>query len=377
MRRARSAGDASADAPSVLHVIASLDLGGAERMLAALVAAKRPAPLRQHVAVLMPGGALTPEIRAAGVPVAELGLRRAADAPFATFRLARLVRTLRPAAIQTWMYYADLLGLWALELSSRRRATRLYWGIRCSDMDMGRYRRALRWTVAACARRAARPDAVIANSHAGLEVHRRLGYAPRAAAVIANGIDVARFAADPVARRRVRAELAIPGDATVAVHVARVDPMKDHGLLIAAATALPDMIFIAAGAGTESLAAPANVRALGLRRDIPALLAAGDIVLSTSAYGEGFANTLAEGMAAGLPAVATDVGDARLIVGETGIMVPPRGRDAVVAALRKLAEPAETHADRAARARARIVERFSLERCVAAFDALHIEGTLP
>lgn len=364
--------------PLVLHVIGGLGVGGAERMLTTLVSAPRAEPFPQAVADLLRDGALAPEIRAAGVAVHEIGLGGALGVPRAVMALARLIRDLRPAVVQTWMYYADLLGLWALERSGRRRETRLYWGIRCSDMDQSRYGRALRWTIAAAARRSARPDAVIANSYAGRDVHQKLGYAPRVFGVIPNGVDTQRFRPDSEARARLRAELDIAGDAYVAVHAARVDPMKDHASLAAAAGLSPDIVFLAAGKGTEALSGPPNLRRLGIRADMPALYAAADAALSTSAFGEGFSNVLAEGMAAGLPAVATDVGDARAIVGATGLVTPPREPAALAAALKRLTQATpDVRAALGAAARARIVERFALAQCAAAFDALHREGTTP
>jgi glycosyltransferase involved in cell wall biosynthesis len=111
---------------------------------------------------------------------------------------------------------------------------------------------------------------------------------------------------------------------------------------------------------------------------MPALYAAADAVLSTSAFGEGFSNVIGEGMSAGLSAIATDVGDARMIVGECGAVVPPRDPAALAAALDAIAEagPGE-RAIRATGARARIEARFSLARCVAAFDSLHRDGIVP
>lgn len=365
-------------APLVLHVIAGLGIGGAERVLASLATAPRVTPHRQIVVDLMAGGALAPEIRAAGVEVRELGLAGLFSVPRVVSALARTVRETTPAAVQSWMYYADLIALWALERSGRRRETRLYWGVRCSDMDQSRYGPALRWTIRACARLAHRPDAVVANSYAGRALHQTLGYAPRAFPVIPNGVDTARFQPDDAARQRVRAALGIDGGAFVALHAARVDPMKDHATLAAVAGLRPRMVFLAAGKGTEALAGPGNLRGLGIRADMPMLYAAADAVLSTSAFGEGFSNVIAEGMAAGVPAVATDVGDARAIVGETGIVVRPRDAAALAVALDALAAagPGE-RALRAAGARARIEQRFSLARCVAAFDALHLDGVLP
>jgi glycosyltransferase involved in cell wall biosynthesis len=366
------------DAPPVLHVIAGLGVGGAERMLAALVTAPRVATHPQTVADLLANGALAPEIRAGGIEVRELNLTGPFSVPRVVLALARLIRETKPAAVQSWMYYADILSLWALERSGQRAETRLYWGVRCSDMDQSRYGAALRWTIRAAARRAQRPDAVVANSYAGRAFHQTIGYAPRAFPVIPNGIDTSRFRPSDSARRRAREELGIDGGAFVAIHAARVDPMKDHATLAALAGLRPGIVFLAVGKGTEALAGPANLRRLGVRADMPALYAAADAVVSTSAFGEGFSNVIAEGMAAGLSAVATDVGDARMIVGEHGAIVPPRDPAALAAALDGVAAagPGE-RAIRAAGARARIEGRFSLERCVAAFDALHCHGVLP
>ena len=200
-------------------------------------------------------------------------------------------------------------------------------------MKRRHYRRALGWTINACVKRSARPDAVVANSFAGRDVHRALGFAPRAFPVIPNGIDTHRFRPDAFARARIRAQLALPDGKMVVIHVARVDPMKDHVSLTAVATALPDVQFIMAGSGTEQIAAPPNLKALGHRQDIADLHAAADLLLSTSIFGEGFPNAVAEAMACGVPVVATDVGDLRRIVGNTGVIVSPRDVSAMVAAI--------------------------------------------
>ena len=102
------------------------------------------------------------------------------------------------------------------------------------------------------------------------------------------------------------------------------------------------------------------------------LLAAADFVVSSSRFGEGFSNALAEGMACGLPAVATDVGDAKVIVGDTGLVVPPEDADALAAAIRALAgESPAARAERGRRARGRIVEHFALADAVERYAELY------
>jgi glycosyltransferase involved in cell wall biosynthesis len=113
------------------------------------------------------------------------------------------------------------------------------------------------------------------------------------------------------------------------------------------------------------LPAAHNVIRLGRRHDVAQLLAAADFVVSSSRFGEGFSNVLGEGMACGLPAIATDVGDAKLIVGDTGLVVPPEDSLALAAAIRTLAgESAAARAARGVRARARILEDFALAGAV-------------
>src|SRR5207253_3772281 len=111
---------------------------------------------------------------------------------------------------------------------------------------------------------------------------------------------------------------------------------------------------------------------IGPRRDVPRLMAALDLAVSSSAYGEGFPNVLAEAMATGVPCVTTDVGDSSLIVGATGDVVPPRDPDALAAAmLRVIQQDPEARLARGRAARARIVEQFDLPVAVRRYESLY------
>jgi glycosyltransferase involved in cell wall biosynthesis len=365
-------------ATTVLHVIPGLGVGGAEGMLASLVTAKRDRAIHSVVVNLLADDTSGAAIRAAGVPVHDLGVLHAAAMPVAALRLAMLIRRYRPQAIQGWLYYGDLTATWALTLSGLRARTRLYWGIRCSSVDQSQYGAALRLAIRRCVALSTVPDAVVANSFAGRDFHIALGYRPRAFTVIPNGIDTQRFQPGPERRQCARRELGINEDRPVIIHAARVDPMKGHDMLLKMASYFPEALFLSTGKGTEALTAPPNVMALGLRRDMPSLYAAADLALSTSMFGEGFPNVVAEAMACGLPVVATDVGDSAMIVAETGYIVPPSLPEPMAAALRSLiGETGGQKLRRAAAARTRIETQFSLARAVATFDALHADGLCP
>ncbi len=356
----------------IVYVTAGLRGGGAEAMLTRLVTAQPGVADEITIVSLLPAEAHVERLRAGGVSVVELNFDGAGGIASGLFKLARLIAESRPDIVQGWMYHGDLAALIALAMSGRRRQTRLVWSIRCSDMDLRRYGIGLRAVVKACTLLSRRPDLVTANSAAGLKYHLGLGYRPRRAEVAVNGIDVDEFRPDAAARRAVRIEFGIPDDATVLAHVARVDPMKDHGSFLAAMVELPELYALLIGAGTENLPAARNILRLGRRHDVARLIAAADFVVSSSSFGEGFSNALAEGMACGLPAIATDVGDAKLIVGDSGLVVPPENPGALAAAIRTLArEPATARAERGARARARIVENFAMSRAIARYAELY------
>jgi len=352
----------------VLHVITGLRVGGAERMLVSVATAPQT-HLSQSVVALI-GGPMAEPLRSKGVALEILDMGHGPSSLAAVFRLVRLIRRERPDVMQSWMYHADVTATLSLIASGLRRHVRLVWGLRSSNLDMRAHSVAFRLVRRLWLGLSSTPDLVIANSASGVDVHMALGAKPRVLRVIPNGVDTSIFKPDAAARARLRAEWGVAESADVLVHVARVDPMKDHATFLAVMDRLDrgSVHGVLVGTGTQTLPRRANVIALGERHDLPAVYAAGDVVISSSAYGEGFSNTLAEGMACGLPAVATDVGDARTIVGDTGVICPPRDVEALAEAARGLLkEPPAARTRRSEAARRRIVESFSLDQAIAGF----------
>ena len=361
--------------PRVMHVITGLGTGGAESMLGTLVLARAAVGPPDRVVSLIPGGATQRRLGAAGIETTDLGLDRHKPDPRGVWRLAKLIQDEKPDVVHSWMYHADLICLLALKVSGRRRQTRLYWSLRCSDLDLRCYGLVTRLTVATCARLSKWPDGIIANAKSGRAAHRELGYWPRAFNVIENGIDTDRFCPNAKAGATIRETLGIASDMPVVAFPARLDPMKDHQNFLAAFARLPHVCALAIGEGTETLPKQPRLYRLGRRDDMPELLAACDVVVSSSAFGEGFSNAIGEGMATELIPVATDVGDARRIIGDTGVVVPPRVPELLATAIASvLAQPETAQTRSRRRARNRIVENFSLSRAVDAYDDLYRNG---
>lgn len=354
---------------TVLHVISGLGLGGAERMLVEIAAGLKHRGFVQHVVSLRGRGQYADDLETAGISVRAIDIASAPQALSALWQLRQVVHRLQPDIIQGWMYHGDLAAMAAHLVAPGRLRRRLCWSIRASNVEDARYTNLIR----TCGWLSGWPDVIVANSEAGAQFHTAHGYRPRHVVVIPNGIDTDKFHPDPIARAKLRAELGL-GDQVVAVHVARVDPMKDHAAFLTAMTNLPGVSGLLVGAGTESLVCPANVRALGVRRDLEHIYAAADLVVSSSAFGEGFSNVLAEGMSTGLVPIATDVGDAARIVGPTGHVVAPRDPAALAAAIKAEAVLSpDQRRERGQQARARIVGSFARERAIEEYARLYQE----
>lgn len=368
----------------VLHVITCLDDGGAEAVLYRLCT--HDGENRHAVVSLMDAGKYGPLLRAAGIEVHCLGMPRGRFRPAAAWHLWRLIRTQRPDVVQTWMYHADLVGGVVARLAGVRAVC---WGVRNTTLEPDSSARGTIWVARACARLSRRvPRTIVSCSREAARVHGALGYAAEKFVVVPNGYDLTRFAPDVAARERLRAQWGIAADVPLIGTVARFDPAKDHATLVAAlgrfarTGATFSAVLVGTGIDASNAALRAaitaqgldgRVRLLGRRDDVPAVMNALDLHVLSS-RGEAFPNVLAEAMACDTPCVSTDVGDAAVIVGDTGWVVPPRDAEALAAAIgAALRERAECPVDWQARrlaGRERVAGYFDIERMVGAYRAV-------
>lgn len=202
--------------------------------------------------------------------------------------------------------------------------------------------------------------------------------------LIYNGIEV--VPAPPGTRARMREALGLAAEEIAIGVVANLIPYKGHADLIAAAAALPTsrpwrLLLVGADASgiRDGLSAQAadlgladRVSFLGQRSDVPAVLDALDIAVSSS-HEEGFSNAVLEAMAAGLPVVATAVGGnvEAVVEGVTGLLVPPRDPPALAAALSRLIGDDGLRQRMGVAGRARIEQSFSLAAAVCNTERLY------
>lgn len=356
-------------------LIRSLEIGGAERQL--IVLARWAMALGHEVCVLTfyPGGALRGDLERAGVRVSSLDKRGRWDVAGFLLRLVRALLQEKPDVLYCFLPTANLVGLFAARLAG---VPRVAWGVRASNLDLTQYDLLSRFEVWLASKLARYVSTIICNSEAGAAFHSSLGYPANKMTVIQNGIDTDRFDFDEAGRDRVRREWGLtPTDLVIGLP-ARLDPMKGHETALKALALLridmPNVKLVCVGAGplneslrelSRQLKIEGQVIWAGASSDMPAVYSAFDISSSSSSFGEGFSNAIAEAMACERVCVVTDVGDSATIVGETGWVVPASSPDALAEAWRRtLSLSATEHAEMGRLARQRIVENFSVERMV-------------
>jgi glycosyltransferase involved in cell wall biosynthesis len=374
----------------VTHVITGLDTGGAETMLYRLLLHTDRAAYESEVISMTDIGAVGEKIRALGVPIRALGMRRGVPNPLGVLRLARWLSQYSPDVVQSWMYQADLVSGLAARLAGGMPVA---WGIHNAYLEPRSVKRIKLWTVRACIWSSGwLPSRIVCCSEASREVHARLGYPQKKMIVVPNGADLAAFRPDPEARRSVCEELGLRVETPLIGLVARFDLPKDHRTFVQAAgllhTRVPEAHFILCGDSitrenpqlTEWIDA-ARVRSrchlLGRRLDVPRLSAALDVATSSSSFSEAWPLAVGEAMACGVPCAVTDVGDSSVIVGDTGRVVPPKNPQALADAWHGLLTLGPDERARLGQAaRRRMEEHFDLLGAVAKYEKLYEELAL-
>jgi glycosyltransferase involved in cell wall biosynthesis len=367
----------------VLHIITGLRAGGAENMLLKIITVSDRATVTHGVISLTDDYPMGNLLRERGVPVDMLGMAPGRLSPRGVQRLGGMLRQFAPDVVSTWLHHADLVGGGVARLTTDAPVV---WNLGGSvDGADGKFHSHA--TVFACGLVSrVIPERIVSCSHELVRWHGARGYDASRAVVIPNGFDTDAFSPNSEARRSVREELGLPESTLLVGLVARWAPQKDHATFFHAAAALrssiPDVRYVVFGQGVDRenrdlirLLGEAGVAdvvfPLGLRRDVARLTAALDVAVSSSAHTEGFPNTLGEAMSCGVPCVATNVADAPYIIGDTGFIVPTRSPSELAeAVLDILMRSDEERQSLGRRARARVLDKFSLKHVADKYVAL-------
>ena len=355
-------------------VITDLDVGGAERALAALAARLDRRRWRPSVVCLGPEGRMAEPLRAAGIDPVCLGVKP--NRPDrAISDLARALRAERPWLVQSFLFHADVASRLAAPRAGRPW---VLGGIRVAERRPGK-----RWHLTLDRLTSRLSAGSVCVSQGVLRFTRDvLGVDPERLTVIANGVDpVPIDRAEPLPR----AAIGLTPNGSCALFVGRFDVQKGLPILLDAAERVvaghPDWWLVLVGDGPErprlerrltaSTRLAEHVRWLGRRDDVPALLKMADALVLPSLF-EGMPNVVLEAMAARRAVVATAVeGSEELVVpGETGWLVPPDDPEALARALLEAAADPDLCRRFGAAGRARVGAEFTLDRMCDAYQRL-------
>jgi glycosyltransferase involved in cell wall biosynthesis len=262
-------------------------------------------------------------------------------------RLYRLVRSLQPDIVQTWLYHADFLGGLAARIAGNRN---VIWGLRTTDVDGGcaRSTSVVRKLCAAISSRV--PHTIVCVAEAARRSHSLIGYDNARMVVVGNGFDLSVLTSTQCERKQMRALCKFRPDDIVLGTLGRFNLDKDHANFIHAAAQLATrharLRFLMVGKDLDANNAELKrwidetgyadrFVLLGERKDVAACLNAMDIFCLSSRT-EAFPNAVGEAMAMGLPCVATDVGDVRLLMADTGVVVPKANPEALAQGVEQL-----------------------------------------
>lgn len=355
----------------ILYILTSLGIGGAEKQVVAL--AERMAAKGHGVALLVLKH--TDEEWPVRLPVMRLNMRKTPLGIARGLRFSRnFLAAFRPDLLHSHTFPANLFTRLLAQML-RGTASRPAVINTIHNVHEGGWHRMLLY-------RATDPfaDRVTAVSAAAAERFTQCrAVAASKMAVLTNGIDADQFTPDRARRKRMRTENGV-GTAFLWLAIGRLVPAKDYPNLLRAFAEVhshsPASRLWIAGEGDAALFAgePAQaVEFLGLRRDTPDLLDAADGFVLSSAW-EGMPLAVGEAMAMEKIVVATDVGGVRELVGDAGLIVPPKDSPALAEAMLKASRLQEMERKTMQRdARRRIQMHYSMPVKAEEWDRLYLE----
>ena len=356
-----------------------MGLGGAQRHLASLVSGLDPKRFRAAVYCLLEGGELADELRARGIPVTVLGLRRiyGLRALRGFLRLVGKLRAEKTSILHTYLASANIFGAAA---AAAARVPCLLTTRRDLGFSDGRLIGAAQRLTNLRARRV-----IVVSEEVARRVRTREALQAPVLMVIGNGVDLDRFS--PRNRRaQVRATLGLSDGARLVVALGHFTHIKGFDLLARAAvsirSAVPEAVFFSAGTGDRDSFAR-HVRELDLSdcfllspplSDVPPILEAADLFVLPS-RSEGVPNAVLEAMAMGLPIVASRVGGVPEILrdGEEGLLVEPGEHAPLASACIDLLRSPMLARRLGQAARARAEAEFGLETIIHRYEQLYEE----
>lgn len=368
----------------VVHIITGLSQGGAESALYRLVTYDH---LNDHIVIsLIDNGVYGDKMIAAGIPVYTINMERGKFSFSGFRRIKKCLLEVKPDIVQTWMYHADLIGGLAAYQTGFKN---ICWGIVNYNLSASITPLKTRVTARLCALFSRIvPRIIISCSQRAISVHKKIGYSKSKFKYIPLGFDMSICKYEAEGAKAFRERWGVKENEMVLGCVARWDPQKDHKNLIKAFQILDDhlldmkLVFVGTNMNTSndtlmgfvgelSDSRQSQIVMTGVVDRIQDVMSAFDLHVLPS-LGEAFPNVLAEAMSCTIPCISTDVGDASVIVGDTGWIVPPGDAislaNAIEMAKNEFSNSNEDWQARKQNARKRIEDNYTMNTMIKAYN---------
>ena len=367
----------------VIHIISSLDIGGAEMMLYKLVSNQKKNDVSHYIICLNKSGKLEDRIRKLKIKVYYLNFTSILNFIKSLNLLTSTVNIIKPNVIMTWLYAADLVGIF---LKFRFPNIKLIWNLRCSELKFP-YLKLTTYIIIKILRLfSSYPNLLIANSYSGLKSHLNLGYKTKNKIVIPNGFDTNHFKPDLILRKKLRLIYNISINDTVIGFIGKTTKIKGIDTFIEASTYAIKMspnfkfVFIGPNLDGNNLELVNKLKKnkcfensilLGEQNQINEVILILDF-LSLTSLSEGFPNVIGESMSCQIPCVTTDVGDCKKIIGNCGIVTTSFNPKKIASDWYKLYNLTKKDKTINKNCRKRIKNNYSLTKIVQEYDSIFL-----
>lgn len=338
----------------VLHIVSAGALASSlQQSLFMPLLTRLPRPrVKSLVACLSPGAVPSAVLRQSGVPTYDLAISRKRFSPRAFQELQQVADNFRPDVIQAWGHTAQVIS--TLVRSRCDWKPKLIWNIADTAPLAKNAGLIDRQKLKHAAKFAKRADRIVYSSEAAASAHRRVGFPDGGHETVPPGVDATRFKPDFAARRKLREQLNLPGEAFVIGMYAPFQPEYDFPTLIKAVGELiktnPNVALVLAGHGVQKGNAPlmgligggalaTRVHLLGEWSDISGLYNACDVVCSSALNDQSRMN-LVMAMLCGVPCVATGMGAQGEVIGQHGVAIEPGSPTAFVKGITRVMQMA-------------------------------------
>lgn len=361
----------------VVHIINGLGSGGAENMLYKLIKYSDKKKYAHQVISLLDEGVIGEKIEAEGVQIHCLNMSKK-NMLLSLIRARKICK--QADLVNTWLYYADMFGFLVGKILLSKK---LIWNVRHSNLNKDTNKSTTLRLVKINSVISKLIDKVTYNSSKAVSTHAEFGFSNKNTVVIPNGFELNKFVFSLKDRIRIRKEFELREDQKAIVTVGRWDIQKDYYTLIKALFGLKKrndsfkMLMCGTGLNSsnkeltdliDTYQLSQNINLLGRREDVPALLSASDIYVSSS-LGESFSNAIGEAMACELFCVVTDVGDSKIIVGDTGVVVKAQDYNALCNALLNSINCTDLK-ERGKNAREKVHKTYDIEKIVKSYEKI-------